>query len=834
MKHKTSELPFMRLVAVAAIATLGTVTIIGSGGGGGGGGSTPPAATLNSLAVTPATPTIALGTDQQFTATGSYSDGSNRNLTASANWSSSDLAVATIDAGGLATTNGQGATTITASVSGVSDSTTLTVDPASLVSLTVTPADPTLGYQGASQQFVATGTYSDQSTEDLTDTVTWSSSDTSVADIGSDGFASVTGISGSTTIRADSGGVSDTTTLSIRTGTVSGEINVPTSDMGWQPSFYTYLAEGGGRVRVQGTDVAVDVTATSATMATYTLTGVPWGNVTLVFDEGPSYDVFTQSSKRLSVNVAASAISGADFSFVYHWEELLGYPPAWGAMNTQAPAPWKAQFVSSEIAFVAFRLDNPAERIELYRTIDKGLNWTLIGQWTFDQAAWDTGTWPYPIHWQNFHFLDADRGVMHATTRGIPCDVGANYFYTGDGGQSWNTTALPLTPTGYHVQTGAYARIGDSHLIMAGRVGCGVQGYVAGFYDAIWESTNAGADWTLAWHAARDEWGPFIGVDANANGRAVAYRGAVIQQFVLRDDQGVWAPQAGSQVHNELRDIAMIDDTAWIASQGGGIPSGTFRSDDAGVSWQRVSDGVVQDFDFATLLKGFAQAGGPAHVTYDAGANWRYQSAGGAIWPGVMDVWAFSRNEAAWVETGFGDPNQTSQFFTYVEPWEANVEVRENVALDDANVARGATEVPMASLQLISHGPVPINMPLLTLNASGSGDDATDVAAVELWWDRNADGIIDGGDTVLSAGTFNADNGTVSLSTAGAGQLEQLYPVYLLVTFDMSSAGAYSGTYRVSLDIANITAEEAGTGSAVTVSAPTEFEIAPRSITVLP
>ena len=44
---------------------------------------------LVSIAVTPANPSIALGTNQQFTATGTYTDGSTLNLTGSVTWSSS-------------------------------------------------------------------------------------------------------------------------------------------------------------------------------------------------------------------------------------------------------------------------------------------------------------------------------------------------------------------------------------------------------------------------------------------------------------------------------------------------------------------------------------------------------------------------------------------------------------------------------------------------------------------------------------------------------------------------------------------------------------------------
>jgi DNA-binding beta-propeller fold protein YncE len=84
---------------------------------------------LNSIAVTPATATIAEGATQQFTATGSNSDGSTSDITNQVNWSSSNEAVATISGGGLATGVSAGIVTITATqASGsVLGSATLTV-----------------------------------------------------------------------------------------------------------------------------------------------------------------------------------------------------------------------------------------------------------------------------------------------------------------------------------------------------------------------------------------------------------------------------------------------------------------------------------------------------------------------------------------------------------------------------------------------------------------------------------------------------------------------------------------------------------------------------------
>ena len=64
--------------------------------------SSGPAPTLNSIAVTPANPTIQAGGTQQFTATGTYSDGSTQNITSQVTWASATTTVATINASGLA------------------------------------------------------------------------------------------------------------------------------------------------------------------------------------------------------------------------------------------------------------------------------------------------------------------------------------------------------------------------------------------------------------------------------------------------------------------------------------------------------------------------------------------------------------------------------------------------------------------------------------------------------------------------------------------------------------------------------------------------------------
>jgi YD repeat-containing protein len=83
----------------------------------------------------------------------------------------------------------------------------------SLSSIAVTPANPTVP-KGLSQQFTATGTYSDNSTEDLSAFAAWASSQTTVATINSTGLAT-TLAQGNTSISATLGSVAGSTTLTV-------------------------------------------------------------------------------------------------------------------------------------------------------------------------------------------------------------------------------------------------------------------------------------------------------------------------------------------------------------------------------------------------------------------------------------------------------------------------------------------------------------------------------------------------------------------------------------------------------------------------------------------
>jgi RHS repeat-associated protein len=96
--------------------------------------------------------------------------------------------------------NAPGQAIVTASLNGGSASSTITVGPAELATLSVSPQTPTR-YAGETVTFSATGTMTDGTSEDFTSRVTWSSSNTSIATIAATGVATAHA-AGETTIRA--------------------------------------------------------------------------------------------------------------------------------------------------------------------------------------------------------------------------------------------------------------------------------------------------------------------------------------------------------------------------------------------------------------------------------------------------------------------------------------------------------------------------------------------------------------------------------------------------------------------------------------------------------
>ena len=204
---KRKALPSLRYTAglLCSISLLGALLLAGCKNF-----FIPPA--LTTVTVSPSTPSVAVAKTQQMVATGTYDNGVTDTITDSASWSTSDNTIATVSSAGLVTGVAAGSATISATLDGVTGSTTVTVTEASLASLSITTTSQSLS-SGQTAQFTATGVLQNGNTVDLTDSVTWTSSNTTAATIDSSGLATAETVTSTATtnITAKSGSITSNT-----------------------------------------------------------------------------------------------------------------------------------------------------------------------------------------------------------------------------------------------------------------------------------------------------------------------------------------------------------------------------------------------------------------------------------------------------------------------------------------------------------------------------------------------------------------------------------------------------------------------------------------------
>jgi 6-phosphogluconolactonase (cycloisomerase 2 family)/uncharacterized protein YjdB len=182
---------------------------------------------LSSIAITPNPASVAVGSTQQLTATGTYSDASTADISSQVTWNSMTPAVATISSTGLATGVTLGTSNITATLGTIqSPVDVLSVTPP-LLSITVNPPNPTIA-AGGTVFFTATGTFLGGGTAPLPN-VTWTSGTSATATILANGIA-VSQAAGSSTITATLNGIHGTTLLTVQAAVARSAYVSSTSD----------------------------------------------------------------------------------------------------------------------------------------------------------------------------------------------------------------------------------------------------------------------------------------------------------------------------------------------------------------------------------------------------------------------------------------------------------------------------------------------------------------------------------------------------------------------------------------------------------------------------
>lgn len=286
MKNLCSILGILALTC-ACVHSQGTT----AGGGGTAGGTAntqaPGPLTLASISISPNPGSQTIPLTLGFTATGTLSNGITVNLTPFASWSSSNTAIAS--ATGLTVTEnfqcaGAGTTQITATYLGISGTAALSciavLPPTPTpTAVAISPLTPTIPQgQTGGVQFTGTETFSDGSTQNVTGTAAWSSSDTTKAIKGpltaTQEFDCVGTGSATITVTKDSLSANTTLTCSAVLSTITVAPASPSIVAGNQQSFIATCNYTDGSSQ---TCAAPTWSSSSTAVATITQAGVATG-----------------------------------------------------------------------------------------------------------------------------------------------------------------------------------------------------------------------------------------------------------------------------------------------------------------------------------------------------------------------------------------------------------------------------------------------------------------------------------------------------------------------------------------------------------------------------
>ena len=181
-------------------------------------------ALLESIQVTPVSANIAAGTSLAYSASGNYSDGTSRDLTNLASWSSSDPTIARVNRVGLVSGLSLGSANIIASYDGQQGSAETTVTNATLTAVEISPL---LHRQqvGTTQQYTSTAIFSDGSNIDVTIQTFWQASNDTIAMIP---FGRALAVRpGNATVTGTFQGISGTALASVTATTLKSLLVVP-------------------------------------------------------------------------------------------------------------------------------------------------------------------------------------------------------------------------------------------------------------------------------------------------------------------------------------------------------------------------------------------------------------------------------------------------------------------------------------------------------------------------------------------------------------------------------------------------------------------------------
>ncbi len=275
---------------------------------------------LTGLTITPGAGSESLsaaGQTVQYKAIATYQTGRAQpvttDVTDSVTWTAANPSVATMSAAGVATAVGPGKTTITAESGSFTASSDIMVAPATAAaapaapSIVVTPATATATAKGETTQFLATGSIDGTGTaRDLTRSVTWTSSNPSIASVNGSGQTTAAA-AGTTTITASANGATASAALTVTITAPSLAVVPANASASSKGEITQFLVSGS----VDGTGITRDLTRTAVwtssnpSVATVNTLGqtTALGNGTSLISAGVGG---ISASATLTVNFAAT------------------------------------------------------------------------------------------------------------------------------------------------------------------------------------------------------------------------------------------------------------------------------------------------------------------------------------------------------------------------------------------------------------------------------------------------------------------------------------------------------------------------------------------------
>ncbi|MBN3575977.1 Ig-like domain-containing protein, partial [Vibrio neptunius] len=182
-------------------------------------------AVITAINVTPSLVNIAKGQNKTLTATAIYSDNTSSNISDSVTWAPVDSSIANVTASGLLSGVKAGMTNLTAKKDGItSNEVGAVISDAVITSISVTPPTITLA-KGQTQTLTATAIYSDNTSANISDSVTWKPNDTNTALVSSNGVLSGSNVGTTTLVAVKDSVTSNTIDIDV-TDAVITEISV--------------------------------------------------------------------------------------------------------------------------------------------------------------------------------------------------------------------------------------------------------------------------------------------------------------------------------------------------------------------------------------------------------------------------------------------------------------------------------------------------------------------------------------------------------------------------------------------------------------------------------